>query len=108
MKWEMPLTASASHRPPTPTQIPRLTLAMCGISAVATVNPFSIRVTWYIGKIREPEKRRRPAANPLLSPRLLNPSLNPNPNLNPNPAAPAVNPPFLAGPPAGQPAACNL
>ncbi len=52
MKWEMPLTASASHRPPTPTQIPRLTLAMCGISAVATVNPFSSRVTWYIGKMK--------------------------------------------------------
>jgi hypothetical protein len=62
MKWEMPLTVSASHRPPTPTQMPRLTLAMCGISAVATVNPFSSRVTWYIGKIEK--KRRRPAGQP--------------------------------------------
>ena len=62
MKCEIPLTSSASHRPPTATQIPRLTLAMCGISAVATVNPFSSRVTWYI--FWKQEKRRRSAAQP--------------------------------------------
>src|SRR5882672_2011702 len=48
MKCETPFNSFGSKRPPTPTHNPRLTLAMCGISAVATVRPFGRRVTRYI------------------------------------------------------------
>src|ERR1039457_1490752 len=48
MKWQTPLSFDGSWREPTPTHRPTLTLAMCGISAVATVSPFWRRVTRYI------------------------------------------------------------
>jgi hypothetical protein len=44
IKCETPLSSAGSYRPPARIQKPMLTLAMCGIVAVATVNPFSSRV----------------------------------------------------------------
>ena len=57
MKCEAPHKRAGSYRPPTPTQIPRLMLAMCGISAVAMASPDSswktrymlFKRTWYRG-----------------------------------------------------------
>src|ERR1039457_6431980 len=60
MKWQTPLSFDGSWREPTPTHKPRLTLAMCGISAVATVNPFSRRVMRYISGKSLGHNFRRP------------------------------------------------
>ena len=44
MKWLMPVSPERSQRLPTADQMPRLTLAMCGNSAVANRSPLGNRV----------------------------------------------------------------
>ena len=51
MKWEIPLSGASSYLPPMPTQTPRLTLAMCGISAVTTARLSFSREIWCMMRI---------------------------------------------------------
>src|SRR4051794_29472889 len=54
MKWQTPFSSAGSYREPTATQNPRLTLVMCGISALAIVRPLSKRLTRYILALNHP------------------------------------------------------